>query len=74
MKYNIDDIKRLLKTCTPSGHEYENEYEWFFPSDLISHSAALKYACKKLYERGLLERSEPGDRWGYTYRIKKEPK
>jgi hypothetical protein len=45
--------------------------DWFFPSDVTSHSSNFKYQCKKLYEAGLLERrGNKTDRWGYRYKIK----
>ncbi len=67
MKFNLDDIKRLLKIS-----KHYNLDDEFFPSDLIPHSPALKYACKKLHEQGLLERSSDCGRWGYTYKIRKD--
>lgn len=67
MKYGLEDIKRLLQ----NSKYYKTENDWFFPSDLISHSNALKYTCNKLFEQGILERQGcVGDRWGYFYRIR----
>jgi len=67
MKYNLEDIKNLIKK---SKYNYQSN-SWFFPSDLIPHSSSLKYACKKLYERGELERhGNETYKWGYQYRIK----
>ena len=66
MKYDLSDIKRLLA-------QHGKLDEEFFPSDLISHSSALKYTCKKLYKQGVLERKgDSNNRWGYTYQIKNQ--
>jgi len=70
MKYELDDIKRLL--VTPRWNIKHKVDDWFFPSDLIPFSTALKYSCKKLWQQGKLERSESCGRWGYDYRIKPE--
>lgn len=67
----LEAIKRLL--ALPRWNYSYKPNEWFFPSDLIPHSAKLKAQCKKLYENGLLERRGDGcNRWGYSYRVKAE--
>ena len=68
MKYSLDDIKDMIKR----SRYYTNPDSWFFPSDLIPHSTALKYSCKKLQEQGLLERRESCGRWGWQYRVSSE--
>lgn len=61
----IENISTLIEKS-----KYDFPDGWFFPSDLIPHSAKLKYACKKLTEKGLMEkRGDSSDRWGYAYRI-----
>ena len=71
MKYNLEDIKTMLKK---SNYKYE-EYDWFFPSDLSPFNNKFKYACKKLAEEGLLERGgDAHNKWGYYYRINQKPK
>ena len=64
MKYTIEDIKKLVAT---SKYNYDID-PWFFVADLIPHSPKLQYSCRKLYERGLLDRNERCG-YGYQYRI-----
>jgi hypothetical protein len=60
MKWNFEKLKNIIKT-----------EDWFFPSDIIPHSTAFKYACNKFSEQGLLEkRGDKRDRWGYQYKVK----
>ena len=70
MKYGILNIKNFLKH-NRNDYKY-GLYDWFFPQDLSPHNKALKYSCKKLYEKGLLERSVRNGRYGYQYKLKKE--
>lgn len=64
------EVKRQL-TIKRWNHSFKPN-EWFFPSDVIPHSTQFKYRCKKLYEAGLLERSESHGRWGWRYRVPSE--
>jgi len=69
MKYELSDIVELMKKSKFYGPDKVGE--WFFPSDLIPHSRALKDSCKKLHARGLLDRcGSSGGGYGYSYRIK----
>jgi len=70
MKYNLEDIKIMLKK---SNYKYK-ESDWFFPNDLSPFNNKFKYACKKLAEKGLLERGGDAHRGGYDYRINQKLK
>ena len=60
----IEDIKELVR------RKNSRSDGWFFPSDIIPHSAKFKYACKKYHHLGKLERfGNSKDRWGYMYRF-----
>lgn len=66
-KKELENIKRLL--AIPRWNYSFEQNDWFFPSDLLPHSTRIKYVCKKLYEVGLLERTDGYGRWGYRYRV-----
>jgi hypothetical protein len=66
MKFTYDDVCNRVRLAQKGV----NSDGRFFPSDIVPHSSSFKYACKKLYEQGLLERfGDVGDRWGYQYKI-----
>ncbi len=65
-----DMLKEIQKRLTVPTWNYSfKPHEWFFPGDVAPHSTSFKYKCNKLYELGLLERSEGYGRWGYRYRV-----
>ncbi|KKL82683.1 hypothetical protein LCGC14_1982290 [marine sediment metagenome] len=75
MSYDLDEsLASVIRALAESRCNTKlKPHAPFFPSDAVPHSSKFKYKCKKLYEAGLLERSEGYGRWGYRYRVP-EPK
>ena len=63
----LTQIKRLLNN-SPYGH---TETSWFYPGDILPNSNRLKYRCRVLAEKGLLE-VEKAWQGSNLYRIKSE--
>jgi len=66
MVIQFDDFKMIVL----KNSNYIGDDGWFFPGDIVPHSTKFKYACKKYYKDGLLDRmGDSSDRWGYQYKI-----
>jgi hypothetical protein len=69
LRYDLQDIKDFLKK-NRTRNIWKQE-DWFYPGEVIPHSNAFMYTCKKLAELGVLN-VEKGCGRMLSYQIKEE--